>query len=214
MKAHVENFLSPVHGKIQLVSFDNDTAFLVYGDEIVEGEDLDVDDIVYQSSINQNVDLVKGNYFYDMIYGTDTHLIIGSGLGTQARICESLGIKHKSIEICPVITDLFKRYNPTFDIESKDGYEYIKNTKEHYGNIIIDAFNKKTDRVVDIFTSVLFLEAVKGKCDVLSYNLFESSIQEIRELKRSVYRFLEVDKVLVKHQEITDTKTINFILKV
>ena len=67
--------------------------------------------------------------------------------------------------------------------------------------------------MVDIFTSVDFFNIVKGKCEVLSYNLFYQDEKEIQELIKDVSAALPVKKYIIKEQDV-ETHTINFILSI
>ena len=213
-KYTVENYISPIHKNLQLLIFKSGSIYLLNNSEDVTEEELESEEPdTYESVLNNDSICGEHSCFQDLIYGKGSQLIIGSGLGTQARVCEKLGLKHKSIEICPVITKLFKRFNPTFDIVNADGFKFLQETDDKWGNIIIDAFNKDAEKVVDIFTSADFFNLVKGRCEVLSYNLFYQEEGEIQELIKNVSSALPVEKYIIKEQEV-ETHTINFILSI
>ena len=210
----IENYNSPIHQNLQLLVLKSGVIYLLNNDYDITDEELEEGKpAIFESVLNDDSICGKHSCFQDLIYGKGSQLIIGSGLGTQARVCEKLGLKHKSVEICPVITKLFKRFNPTFDIVNADGYKFLQDTNEKWYNIIIDAFNKDSEKVVDIFTSVDFFNIVKGKCEVLSYNLFYQEEEEIQELIKNVSSALPVEKYIIKEQDV-ETHTINFILSI
>ena len=208
----IENYISPIHKNIQLLTFKSGVVYLLNNDYELTDEELeDGKPAIFESVLNDGSICGEHSCFQDLIYGKGSQLIIGSGLGTQARVCEKLGLKHKSVEICPIITKLFKRFNPTFDVVNADGYKFLQETDDKWGNIIIDAFNKDAEKVVDIFTSADFFNLVKGRCEALSYNLFYQEDKEIQELIKNVSAALPVEKYIIKEQEV-ETHTINFIL--
>ena len=207
----IENYISPIHKNIQLLTFKDGRIYLLNNGYELPDELEDGRPAIFESALNDDSICGEKSYFQDIIYGKGSQLIIGSGLGTQARVCEKLGLKHKSVEICPVITKLFKRFNPTFDVVNADGYKFLQETDDKWGNIIIDAFNKDAEKVVDIFTSADFFNLVKGRCEALSYNLFYQEDKEIQELIKNVSAALPIEKYIIKEQEV-ETHTINFIL--
>lgn len=213
----IENYISPVHKNLQLIVYNDGPVYLLNNTKNLTQDDLETPEeqeieFSYESVLNDDGLNEEHSCFQDLIYGNGSQLIIGAGLGTQARVCERLGLKHKSVEICPIITKLFKRFNPTFDIINADGYKFLKETDDKWYNIIIDAFNKDSEKVVDIFTSVDFFNLIKGRCEVLSYNLFYQEDKEIQELIKDVSAALPVEKYIIKEQDV-ETHTINFILR-
>lgn len=210
-KGEVENYTSPIHKNLQLITLKNGVVYLLNNKDNITIEDLEKD-FTYESVLNDEAE-IEESYFKNAIYGNGSQLIIGSGLGTQARECEKLGLKHKSIEICPVITELFKRFNPTFDIVNEDGFKFLKETKDKWDNIIIDAFNKDAEKVVDIFTSKEFFDVVRNRCNTLSYNLFDQPQEDVDKFIKFVESNLPVEGYRLKSQQDVGTSTINFILK-
>ena len=206
----IENYTSPIHKNLQLIILKSGVVYLLNNKDNITIEDLSKD-FTYESVLNDE-SAIEGTCFKDLICGNGSQLIIGSGLGTQARECEKLGLKHKSIEICPIITQLFKRFNPTFDIVNEDGFKFLKETDDEWDNIIIDAFNKEANKCVDIFTSKEFFDIVRDRCNILSYNLFDQSKEGIAKFIELVKSNLPVERYIIKSQDV-GTNTINFILK-
>ena len=208
----IENYNSPIHKNLQLITLKNGVVYMLNNKDNITIEDLLEKDFTYESVLNDE-SAIEESYFKNAIYGNGSQLIIGSGLGTQARECEKLGLKHKSIEICPVITELFKRFNPTFDIVNEDGFKFLKETDDKWGNIIIDAFNKDAEKVTDIFTSKEFFDVVRNRCNTLSYNLFDQPQEDIDKFIKFVESNLPVEGYRLQSQQDVGTSTINFILK-